>query len=123
MTVGIEMSPKLPGGHEVAAATLATELLRIKLDNQLLCERRRLYIFALGQSHDLGLELFAVLFEPGNGALALRHVARFEDHGVIAHAFLDGDLLADVNQVRRNVDFLSGHPDVAMPHELTSLRA
>src|ERR1700732_4814251 len=39
-------------------------LLRIQFDDQLLVERRGLYVFALGQRHDLGFELLTVLLEP-----------------------------------------------------------
>jgi len=40
-------------------------LLRIQFDDQLFVDRRRLHVFALGQSHDLGLELLAILLEHG----------------------------------------------------------
>src|SRR5579863_1278662 len=102
--------------------TAPNKLLRVQFDDQLLVDGRRLHIFTLGQSDDLGLELFAIGFEPRHAALALRNVAGFQDHGVLVHLFLDGDLFADGDLVRRDVDLLAGDADVAVQHELASLR-
>src|SRR5262245_55124418 len=69
-------------------------LLRVELDDELFGEWRSLHVFALRQRHDFGLELFAILFQPGYSALALRDVASFQDHGVLVHLFLDRHFLA-----------------------------
>src|SRR5262249_9214805 len=97
-------------------------LLRVQLDDELLVDRRRLHVFALGQGHDLGPELFAVLLEPRHGVLALRHVARLQNHGVLVHLVLDGHFLAHVHLVGRNVDLLPVDAHVAVEHELPRLR-
>src|SRR6266436_3437092 len=99
-----------------------SELLRVQLDDELLVDWRRLHVIALGHGHDFGLELLAFLFEPGHGALALCDVARFKHHGVLMHLFLDGHFFADAHEVRRNVDLLAVHADVAVKHKLPRLR-
>src|SRR5215467_10287987 len=97
-------------------------LLRVQLDNELLVNRRRLHILALGQSNDPSFELFALLFEPGHGVLALRDVARLEHRSVLVHFFLDGDYLAHRHQIGRDVDLLPVHAHVAVQHKLSRLR-
>src|SRR6267143_3580767 len=114
------LMPGPPGSLALAAPWL--NLLRIQFDDELLVDRRRLHVVALRQSHDLGLEVFALLFEPRYSALALCNVASFEHHGVLVHFFLDGYFLADVHQIGRNVDLLPVHPNVAVQHELPRLR-
>src|SRR5882724_3830251 len=97
-------------------------LLRVQFDDELLVDRRRLHVIALRHRHDLGLELFAFLFEPGYSVLALRDVAGLEHHRVLVHFFLDGHFLAHADKVGRNVDLFSIHADVAVQHELPRLR-
>src|SRR5258708_4822606 len=111
-----------PPGSLTLAASLGI-LLRVQLDDELLVDRRRLHVIALRHRHDLGLELFAFLFEPGYSVLALRDVAGLEHHGVLVHFFLDGHFLAHADEIRRNVDFLPVHPNMAVQHELPRLRA
>src|SRR5262249_61315251 len=101
---------------------LESKLLRVQLDDELFVNRRRLYVFALRQRHYFALELLAVDFEPRYSALALRDIARFHDHRVLVHVFLDGDFLAHVHLVGRNVDLLPVDADVAVQHELPRLR-
>src|SRR5258708_15694668 len=112
--------PRSSGSLKLAAPL--GNLLRIQFDDELLVDRRRLHVVALRQSNDLGLEVFALLFEPRYSALALCNVASFEHHGVLVHFFLDGYFLADVHQVGRDVDLFPVHPDVAVQHELPRLR-
>src|SRR5882672_8645662 len=112
--------PGAPGS--LALAALLRILLRVQLDDELLVDRRRLHVIALRHSHDLGLELFALLFEPGHRVLALRDVARFEHHGVLVHFFLDSYFLAHADKVGRDVDLFSINADVAVQHELPRLR-
>src|SRR6266446_7596229 len=97
-------------------------LFRVQLDDELLVNRRRLHVSALRQRHNLGLELLALLFEPRHSVLALRNVARFQHHGILVHLFLDGHFLAHVDEVRRDVDLLRVHADVAVQHQLARLR-
>src|SRR5207247_985514 len=97
-------------------------LLRVQLDDELLVDRRRLHIIALRQGHDLGLELFALLLEPGHSALALPDVASLEHHRVLVHLFLDCDFLTDADEVRRDVDLLPVDTDVSVKHKLPRLR-
>src|SRR5712691_11945399 len=110
-----------PPGSLAQAAPLRI-LLRVQLDDKLLIDRRRLHVVALGHGHDLGLELFALLFEPGHSVLALRDVAGFQHHGVLVHFFLDGHFLADVDEIGGDVDLLPVYADVAVKHELPRLR-
>ena len=70
-------------------------LLGIKLDDQLFVHRRRLHVFAARQSDDARFEILAVDIEPRGDALALREVARFEHHGVVAHLVLQSDKVGD----------------------------
>src|SRR5216684_8747531 len=109
-----------PPGSLAQAAPLRI-LLRVQFDDELLVDRRRLHVIALRHSHNLGLELFALLFEPGHSVLALRDVAGFQHHGVLVHFFLDGDFLTDVDEIRRDVDLLGVHADMAVQHELAGL--
>src|SRR2546421_7329503 len=120
--VGLKPNP-MPGPPGSQALTAPwSNLLRIQFDDKLLVDRRRLHIIALRQGHDLGLELLALLLEPGHGALALRDVARFNHHGVLVHLFLDGHFLAHADEVGRDVDLFSVHADVPVQHKLPRLR-
>src|SRR6202521_473482 len=110
-----------PPGSLAQAAPLRI-LLRVQFDDELFVDRRRLHVIALWHSHDLGLELFAFLFEPGHSVLALRDVARFQHHGVLVHFFLDGYFLADIDKIGGDVDLLPVHAHVAVQHELPRLR-
>src|SRR5260370_11734861 len=110
-----------PPGSLAQAAPLRI-LLRVQFDDEVLVERGRLHVIGLRHSHDLGLELFALLFEPRHSVLALRDVAGFQHHGVLVHFFLDGYFLADVDEIRGDVDLLPVYADVAVQHELTGLR-
>src|SRR5216684_2282036 len=110
-----------PPGSLAQAAPLRI-LLRVQFDDELLVDRRRLHVIALRHSHNLGLELFALLFEPGHSVLALRDVAGFQHHGVLVHFFLDGHFLADVDEIGGDVDLLPVYADVAVQHELPRLR-
>src|SRR5260370_13850023 len=83
----------------LAQAAPCRKLLRVQLDDELFVYRRRLHVVALRQGHHLGLELFACLFEPGHGILALCNVARLQHHGVLVHFFLNGYFLADIYEV------------------------
>src|SRR2546421_5095755 len=120
--VGLKPNP-MPGPPGSLALTAPwSNLLRVQLDDELLVDRRRLHIIALRQGHDLGLELFALLLEPGHSALALRDVASLEHHGVLVHLFLDCYFLTDADEVRRDVDLLPVHTDVSVKHNLPRLR-
>src|SRR6267154_4127754 len=118
-----ELKPQFLAEDNVGAkAPTPVPLLRVQFYDELLVNRRRLHVVALRQGHDLGLELFAFLFEPRHGALALRDVARFQHHRVLVHFFLDGYFLPDVHEVRRDVDLLPVYAHVAVQHELPRLR-
>src|ERR1700738_2998937 len=98
-------------------------LLRVQFDNELLVHRRRLYIFATRQRHHARLEILAVNVQPRRHALALRQVARLEHHGILVHLVLEGDLIAHLHKVARNVQLLALHSNVTLQHELAGLRA
>src|SRR5260370_4402294 len=68
-----------PPGSLAQAAPLRI-LLRVQFDDELLVDRRRLHVIALRHSHDLRLELFALLFEPWHSVLALPDVQCFNPH-------------------------------------------
>src|SRR3989440_12941679 len=91
--VGLKPNPMPGPPGSLALAAPWRNLLRVQFDDELLVDRRRLHIIALRQSHDLGLELFALLFEPRHRALALRDVPRLNHHGVLVHFFLDSHFL------------------------------
>src|SRR5262249_34248688 len=97
-------------------------LLRIQLDDKLFAEGRRLDIFPLGQRHYFGFELITLLLKPWHRTLALRYVARFDHHRVLVHLFLDGHFLADIHEVRGDVDLLPVDADVPVQYELPRLR-
>src|SRR5215469_3175029 len=98
-------------------------LLGIKLDDQLFVHRRRLHIFTARQCDDARFEIFAVNIEPRGHALALREVARFEHHGVVAHLVFQSDFVAHLNEVTWNIDFMALDAHVSVKHKLAGLRA
>src|ERR1700746_981845 len=98
-------------------------LLGIKLDDQLLVHRRRLHLFAARQSADTGFEILAVDIEPRSNTLALREVARFKYHRVVAHLVLQSDLVAHLNEVARNIHLVTLHAHMAVKYKLPRLRA
>ena len=98
-------------------------LLGIKLDDQLLIHRRRLHVFAARQSNDARFEILAVDIEPRSNTLALRQVASFEYHRVIAHLVLQGDFIANLNEVARDIHLVTLHAHVSVKHKLPRLRA
>src|SRR5579862_1115891 len=98
-------------------------LLGIKLDDQLLVHRRRLYVFAARQCDDARFEILAVDIEPRSDTLALRQVAGFQYHRVVAHLVLQRDFVAHLNEVARNIHFVTLHAHVAVKHKLPRLRA
>src|ERR1700678_4793752 len=93
-------------------------LLRVQLDDKLLVHRRRLHVFAASHRHDTRFEIFAVNIEPRSHALAIRQVAGFEHHGVLVHLFLERDILAHLDQIAWDVDFVSLDANVAVQYEL-----
>src|SRR5712664_1252451 len=97
-------------------------LFRVQLDDQLLVECRRLHVFALGHGHHLGLQLVAINLQPRHSVLALRHVARFHHHDVLAHIVLDRQFIAGLYQVRRDIHFLPVDAHVPVQNKLPSLR-
>src|SRR5246127_5002237 len=98
-------------------------LLGIKLDDQLLVHRRRLHVFAARQSDDTRFEILAVDIEPRSNTLALREVARFKYHRVVAHLVLQSDFVAHLNEVARNIHLVTLHAHMAVKHKLARLRA
>src|SRR5260370_1576318 len=106
----------------IVAALCRHPSFRVQLDDELFVDRRRLHVLALRQSHHLGFEVLAVLFEPRHRTLALRDVARFEHDRILMHFFLDGDFLAHVDEIGGYVDFLPGHAHMAVQHKLPRLR-
>src|ERR1700741_3204654 len=98
-------------------------LLGIKLYDKLLVHRRRLHVFAARQCDDARFVILAIDIEPRRDALALREVARFQHHRVIAHLVLQSDFVAHLNEVARNIYLLAFHSHVAVKHKLPRLCA
>src|ERR1700676_1342294 len=122
-TAALDTPAKISRGGFTPPSSLApSRLLRVQLDDQLLVERRILHVIPLGQGHDLGLEILAVHLQPRHPALALRHVARIENHGVLVHVVLDGDFVGHFHEIRRDIDLLPVHADVSVQNELPGLR-
>ena len=76
-------------------------------------------IFAERQSKDFAFESFFIAFEPC-GSLGYEHIrlVQSREHNGGAAAFLDFYLITNVNDVRRDVDFLSVYGDVSVAYKL-----
>src|SRR4029077_18792137 len=98
-----------------------SSLLRIKFDDQLLVHRRCLHVFTPRQCDHARLEMLAVDIEPWRDALALREVARFENHRVLVHLVFENHIVADRDEVARDIDLVTLHVNVAVKHELARL--
>src|ERR1700721_742083 len=98
-------------------------LLETKLEDQLLIHRRRLYVFAARQCDDARFEILAVDIEPRSDTLALRQVAGFKYHRVVAHLVLERNFVAHLNEVARNIYLVTLHAHMAVKHKLPRLRA
>src|SRR5207245_7779069 len=54
----------------------APVLLRLKLNDELLVDRRSLHVLAFGERDDAGPEVFTITLEPRHGVQALGNISR-----------------------------------------------
>ena len=77
-----------------------------------------------GKATTRALKFSRSISSQGSGVLALRHVARFEHHGVLVHLFLQRNFLADAAPGSEGMfTFCPVHADVAVQDDLPRLRA
>src|ERR1700723_1403488 len=102
--------------------TVNPELLRVQLDDELLVHRRRLDVFASRHGYNTRLEVCAVDVQPRRNSLALCEIARLEHHRVFVHLVLERHFIPHLYQIAGDIHLLALDPDVAVQHELASLR-
>src|SRR5580704_17239320 len=99
------------------------KLFRVKFDDELLVDGRRLNVVAARQRSDFGFEGVFIDFKPGHGVAALRDVTRVENHGVVMHIRAQRNFFAGADQIRRDIHLLAVHENMAVENNLASLSA
>src|SRR5262245_39631597 len=108
--------------HSAVATNKGCELLRVRLDDQLLFDRRR-NVGAARDRQERPLEPAAIDVQIGDLGAHVGTLQRFLHDRQLTGALLDRDLVARAQAIARNVHLAAVDADVAVAHELACRRA